>query len=383
MGASAEGVLIAHLIFRLDVGGLENGLINLVNRLPADKYRHAIISLTTIGDFSRRIEATNVQFHALDKPPGNDPATYLRFWRLIRSLRPQVLHTRNLATLEYQAIAWLAGVPCRIHGEHGWDVYDPDGSNRRYRLLRRLVAPLVQRFIPMSQDLAAYLKDVVRVSDTRITQIYSGADTSRFRPRMPGETIEVPADFAMEGRFVIGSVGRLEPIKNQVELVSGFTKLVGKAGRDPSYLRLILVGDGLLRERIEAMVEEAGIAHQVWLAGTRDDVPALMRSFDLFVLPSINEGISNTILEAMSTGLPVVAARVGGNPELVAPGHSGALYESGDTEELANLLLEYAHDRPRCEREGQESRRIALQRFGIDRMVSDYQSVYDDVIGLA
>src|SRR5580658_2242095 len=114
--------LIAHVVFRFDYGGLENGVANLINGLQEDSFRHAVVALTTVEGLRRRIARTDVAFHSLHKRPGKDPGAYLRLYRLLRSLRPAIVHTRNLGTIEGAVIGRLAGVPYRIHGEHGWDV---------------------------------------------------------------------------------------------------------------------------------------------------------------------------------------------------------------------------------------------------------------------
>ena len=129
--------LIAHVVFRFDVGGLENGVVNLINHLPRDAYRHAVISLTDITDFRRRVSRTDVEFIALEKPPGHAYRFYPRLYRLFREMRPAIVHTRNLAALETVVPAWVAGVPVRIHGEHGRDMLDLHGANRKYQWVRR------------------------------------------------------------------------------------------------------------------------------------------------------------------------------------------------------------------------------------------------------
>jgi hypothetical protein len=150
--------LVAHVIHRLDFGGLENGLVNLVNRIPADRYRHAVLCLSGINqEFRRRIRRPDVEVLSLDKQPGKDPAVYLRMWRLLRRLRPRILHTRNLGTVDMQWIGLLAGVPHRVHGEHGWEASDPQGASSRSLAIRRACRPVVHRYVPMSKDIARWL----------------------------------------------------------------------------------------------------------------------------------------------------------------------------------------------------------------------------------
>src|SRR5919206_53444 len=117
--------LVAHIVHRFDVGGLENGVVNLINRMPAERFRHAVIALTEVGDFRRRVQRDDVAFHALHKPPGQGLRVAPKLMRLLREIKPALVHTRNLGALEMALPAWWAGVPVRVHGEHGWDSHDP------------------------------------------------------------------------------------------------------------------------------------------------------------------------------------------------------------------------------------------------------------------
>ena len=174
--------LIAHIIFRLDYGGLENGLVNLINRIPLERYRHAIICLTDDNpEFRRRIQQPGVEVFALHKREGHDLRLYGRCWKLLRQLQPAIVHTRNLAALEMQLPALLAGVRARVHGEHGWD-RDPALMNPRHHRLRRWLRPLVQHYIALSGEIAGYLETRVGVAPARISRIINGVDSVRFHP---------------------------------------------------------------------------------------------------------------------------------------------------------------------------------------------------------
>jgi len=370
--------LIAHLIYRLDVGGLENGLVNLINRLP--QYHHAVICMTDYTAFSRRIRHEAVSLHALHKREGHDLGVYFRLWRLLRALRPDIVHTRNLAALEAQAPAWLAGVRGRVHGEHGWDVHDLDGSNARYRWLRRVFRPIVQRYIPLSRELEHYLRDTIRVDGDRITQIYNGVDTERFHPAAAGpEPLSVPG-FAPPEAVIIGSVGRMQAVKDPLNLVRAFLRLLREMPAAWQRLRLVMIGDGPLRREAGALLEAEGARGLVWLPGARDDIPALLRAMDVFVLPSRAEGISNTILEAMATALPVVATDVGGNGELIEEGRTGVLVPSADPAALALAIGRYLND-PALRREHGHAGRARVERsFSLDTMVAAYVAVYESLL---
>lgn len=381
-GSSREGAapLVAHLIHRLDVGGLENGLVNLINGMPEQRFRHAIICLTTATGFKRRIKRPGVAIFTLDKPAGNSPRTLYRLWRLLRELRPAILHTRNLAALEGAVPAALAGVRIRIHGEHGRDIGDIDGSNVRQQRIRRLFKPFVSQYIALSKDLEAYLCDKIHVPRARIAQLYNGVDTGLFHPA-PGRRDPLPAPgFAAAGTFVIGTIGRMQPVKDQLTLARAFVLLLKMIPRTVAELRLVMIGDGPLRAEVAAILERAGALDLAWLPGERDDIPQLLRGFDLFVLPSLGEGISNTILEAMASGLAVVATAVGGNPELVAEGQSGTLVPSADPQAMAEAIFRYVASPAECRRQGQEARRIAVRDFGMAAMVEGYMRLYDGLL---
>lgn len=375
--------LIAHVIHRFGVGGLENGLVNLINRMPAEDYRHAIVCLTEATDFRARLQR-QVPIFELHKRAGHDLGLYRRLWRVFRTLRPDIVHSRNLAAIEAQVPALLAGVPVRIHGEHGRDVGDLDGTSLKYRALRMLLSPLVDRFIPLSRELTTYLREQVHVPARKIVTICNGVDLDRFHPRemhSPGGTRQcLPPGFASADTVVIGAVGRMETVKDPLTLARAFIRLMAARPGLRESARLVMVGDGALRESVLALLREARCDDIAWLPGSREDVAELMRAMDLFVLPSLAEGISNTILEAMASGLPVVATGVGGNGELVVQGETGYIVPRSDTAAMAAAIGRYLDDRKLLTEQGVAARRLAEERYGIDDMVRNYESVYEKLL---
>ncbi len=370
---------IAHVVYRFDVGGLENGVVNLVNHLPSDSYRHAIVAMTEVTDFRERIRRDDVQFFSLHKGPGHGFRLYPRLFKLFRDLAPAIVHTRNLAALEASVPAWLAGVPARVHGEHGRDVGDLDGSNRRYQRVRRLYSPFVSRYVALSKDLADYLRGPVGIAPARVTQIYNGVDTSRFAPAPGGRIPLAGCPFTSSDLWFVGTVGRMKEVKDQVTLAEAF---VAAVRRHPAgaRMRLVMAGNGPLRDRVEGVLASAGLRHQAWLPGERSDVPDILRGLNCFVLPSLAEGVSNTILEAMASGIPIVATRVGGNPELIDDGLTGRLVPPADAATMATAILGYFDDPTTGRRHGRAARQVAVRRFSLERMVKDYLSLYDSLL---
>lgn len=369
---------LVHVIHQLGMGGLENGLVNLLNRMPGERYRHVIVCMTACGDFGDRIRNDAVAIHEMRRGEVPLALVYWRLFRLFRRLRPAIVHTRNLSGLDALLPAVLAGVPVRVHGEHGRDMDDLDGSNARHRRLKRLFRPLVTRYTAVSRDLARYLESGIEVPAGRVHQIYNGVDTSLFRPR----TGDSPGEPTLSERpFTIGTVGRLQPVKNQLLLLRAFAAAVSRAPRSMETARLLIVGEGPMRPALESAVAECSLQSRVQLAGARNDIPDALREMDVFVLPSLAEGISNTILEAMATGLPIVATRVGGNSELIEDERTGALVETGDWSALADRLIAYASDAALRARHGRAARARAEREFSLDAMVLSYTALYDSLLG--
>lgn len=372
--------LIAHVIDRLDVGGMENGLVNLINATPPDRFNHAILCLRHSTEFKRRIRRNDVPIFDLGKRPGKDVSIYLKVWRLLRTLRPHIVHTRNLPTIDMALPATLAGVRHRIHGEHGRDVLELDGRNAKYNLLRRAASPLVDHYITVSRDIEGWLTGHVGVPAHKVTQIYNGVDGVRFHPSKSGRIPLPHPEFAPPGTFVIGTVGRMEKVKDQLTLTRAFIDLVANRPEYRDKLRLVLAGDGSLLPQARRLLEEADVARLAWLPGSLDDIPRLLRGLDIFVLPSMNEGISNTILEAMASGLPVIATKVGGNEELVVDGETGTLVPPGEPASISEALSAYLRDPGLAARRGGKGRKRVEQAFTLEVMVSKYLSLYDRVL---
>jgi sugar transferase (PEP-CTERM/EpsH1 system associated) len=380
VAATSGAPLIAHVIYGLKTGGVENGLVNLINHMPAERYRHAIVCLTDYSDFRLRIRRADVECYALHKPPGKVPGFYVKVWKLLCRLRPHIVHTRNLTTLATQVPAMLAGAPMRIHGEHGRDMVDLDGSNVKYQRVRRLIRPFVHQYIALSQDLERYLVDKIGVAPQRLTQIYNGVDTELFHPARSGRGSLPVTGFAGSDTVVIGTVGRMQEVKDQLTLVRAFVGLLQLRSDLRDRLRLVIIGDGALRAPSLDLLEQAGALDLAWLPGERTDIPELMRGLDVFVLPSLAEGISNTILEAMATGLPIVATRVGGNPELVEEGHTALLVPADDPQAMAAAIAAYADDAGKRAQHGAAARVAAEARFSLEAMVRAYMGLYDRVL---
>ena len=372
--------LIAHVLYRFAAGGLERDVLKLVNGVPRRDYRHAIITLTGDAEFRDRIVPAEVPVVTLDKRPGQDLRVYYRFFQALRTLRPRIVHTCNLATLELQVLAALAGVPGRVHGEFGWDMADLAGASRRYRLLRRLARPFVHRYVTVSRDLSDWLRRVIKIPAEKIRFIPRGVNLSRF-PYPPGErTATCPPGFLAGDSFVVGTVARMNPVKNLPTLVRAFLRLLERRPESRRKLRLIMIGGGPEQEPCERLLAEAGAAELAWLPGERHDVPALLGAMDVFVSSSLAEGMPNAILEAMAAGLPVIATRVGGVPEIVTEATTGRLVEPRRPEAIAGAIAHYMDHPEQAATHGAAGRRRVEAEFSLDEMIAGYVRVFDELL---
>ncbi len=367
---------IVHVMYSFGIGGLENVIVQLVNRLPVDDFEHIVVSLTTISEFKNRILRSDVRFIALDKPPGHALALYPKIYNLLRDLQPDILHTCNLAALEIVPLAWLARVPFRVHAEHGWDAHDPHGGRQKYRFLRRLYKPFVSHYVAVSKDIADYLLGPIGVPASRLALIPNGVDTSDFAPKGPVVSLPPSCPFSPGRYWLIGTVGRLQTVKNQQLLAHAFVELLHTYPETKERCRLIIVGEGPLRNEVESILAEAKVEHLAWLAGARDDVSVILPALDCFVLPSTAEGTSCTLQEAMSCGLPVVATAVGGTPDLVVNGVTGYLVPSNDVEAMTAAIWKMYCEPIRTEAMGVSARLHALANFALSVMIERYAGLF-------
>jgi sugar transferase (PEP-CTERM/EpsH1 system associated) len=351
------------MLLSLKPGGLENGVVNVVNGLDAGQFRSSVCCLQSAGEFAARINGT-AEVVEMGLRPGNDWLMPLRLAKLLRSLRVDILHTRNAEPFFYgMAAAWLAGVPVVIHSEHGRTF---PGKPLRARVQRYLLSGVSAAFC-VSERLKQDLVRELRVEPATFEVIRNGVDTEKFHA--PAGERGTSAAHVM-----IGSVGRLAAIKNYALLLRAMARLPSV----PPW-RLLLIGDGPERPSLQALAAELGLAGRVQFAGHRDDVPQAFRQMDIFVLPSISEGMSNTLLEAMAAGVACLASDVGGNGEIIVPEVSGLLFPSGDVAMLAAQLGRLVTDPQLRARLARAALNRVNVEFSIAAMLRRYEELYHRV----
>jgi glycosyltransferase involved in cell wall biosynthesis len=347
---------VVHTVLQLDTGGMEKLLVEFARHADRSRFDLHFVSLTTRGRVADEIEALGWPVTALREPAGLRPGMVLRMRRLFRSLGADVVHAHNSKPLIYCGpAARLARVPAVVYTRHG----TRRGARRGETLLYRLAVHTAHRAVCVSDD-SARLCRRDGVSAGRVRKIWNGIDTARFSFTGP----------AADGPAVM--VGRLSPEKN-VETLLRAVPMIWEARPD---FRLEIAGDGPCMADLRRLAEELRLGDRVTFLGDVRDVPALMARASLCVLPSLTEGISLVLLEAMARGLPVVATRVGGNPEVVADEETGVLVPPSEPDRLAAAILRVYGDPVLGRRMGEAGRRRVEAHFDVRQMVAGYESLY-------
>jgi len=293
--------------------------------------------------------------------------------RKIRRVKPDIVHTRNWGTFEALLSARLVGGCARVHSEHGIDFDTAAKESWRRILCRRLAFQMADRVLSVSHQLRNLHAERTGFPARKIEVIHNGVDSRRFYPDDDTRTRVRQELGISHEEFCIGCVGNLIPVKDHLTLlraVDGFAE----GGRP---WRLLVVGAGPELPKLTAFVDaHPGLKGRVMFAGRSNSVPELLNAMDVYVLPSLTEGIANSLLEAMATGLPVVATNTGGNPEVVVSGDSGLLFQVGDHGCLAEQLLMLEARSERRRQLGQRALYRARNEFSIDSMVRKYETVY-------
>ncbi|MDO6425486.1 glycosyltransferase [Thalassotalea sp. 1_MG-2023] len=359
---------IAHLILQLDIGGLERVMLNCIRQMQQQSdVKHVIISLTTANNFSQSDLNEQVPVYCLHKKAGNDWKLHFRLFQLLREIKPDILHSYNLSTIEYHPIAMLAGVKGRIHAEHGRDINDPQGLNKKHNVLRKLMSLFIHRYIAVSQELFQWLNTTVGISTKKTQLIANGINTELFN---------LPKQHSQHIRFA--NIARLSPIKDHKNLLRACQLLQQDHGEQA--WSMTIIGDGPLRQELELLTQEYQLNERVHFLGARDDIAQLLTQVDVFVLSSIAEGIPMTILEAMSASTAIIATEVGGIPQVIEQHKEGILVEKQNSVELEKAMAFYLDNVEKTTEHGEQAREKVLNSYNEQRMVKDYLACYDQLL---
>jgi sugar transferase (PEP-CTERM/EpsH1 system associated) len=373
MKTSHEKIRIAHVCGWLNYGGKENGLVNLVNGLDPEIFESHIFTYVRGGSLMPRIDPSRCRVVELGDKLGGDYRLYFKLAREFRRYRIHIAHTHSWATAMEGIIgAHLAKVPIIVHGEHG----TMKTNTRLHVQIQRWLWRTTDQVLSVSSVLRENLHKKFNFPKERIRVVANGVDLSRFAFSRSG--VDYKARLGLPANaLAIGAVGRVVPVKAYPVLLKA-CKLVFK---EIPNAHLLLVGDGPLLDTLVQFTQDNAMANRVHFLGARKDVPEILRGLDVYVLSSQSEGMSNTILEAMASGRPVIATAVGGNPELVVDGETGLLVPPNDPEAMAAAITKLLRESELRQQMGRAGRRCVEQHFSLDVMVRNYAKVYLEVFG--
>ena len=359
---------VLYIVEDLESGGAERVVVNLATRLDRSRFEPAVCCLAKRGALADEIEREGIRLHVLDKKPGIRPALLWRLQRLIARLRPDVIHSHLFTGNAWGRLAgWLAGTPRIVASEHSVDLW----KNGVRLFVDRMLAVPTYRLIAKSDAIADFYKTVVRIPPRKVATIRNGIDLSLYGNGVDRSAVRasigVPQDV-----MLVGAIGRLSPEKGHEVLVEA----LGMLRDERSNIHAAIAGEGPSGWELDEQVRANGTGRVVHLLGHRSDVPALLAAADMFALPSHREGLPLALLEAMASGLPVIATDVGGCREVIENGRNGILISPGSPEQMARAIKRLALDEGLRRALGYAARRTIEQRFSIDRMVRQVEELY-------
>ena len=355
------------LVPAMPAAGMESMVAGLSRALVVHGLEVGITCLESEGELAAGLRADGIRVEVIPSPglrPNIIPGK-LRDW--LADVKPDVAHVHSGVWLKGARAARAAGVPRVVHTAHGLLDHTP----RRHLWLMWLAARLTDHIVGVSDDLSRFLTDEVGAPRSRVTTVLNGVDTDAFHPGPATGAVRRPLGLPTDVP-VVGIVARLAPVKNHACLVDAFA--IVHAQRPDAVLAL--VGKGPLHDELAAQVGRLGLTQVVRFAGAASDMPPIYRDLDIFVLSSVAEGTSISILEAMASGRCIVATAVGGSPALLDDGRAGVLVPSSDPAALAGALLELLDDPARRRALGAAARRRAEEVFSERAMVDRYLELY-------
>lgn len=370
MNRPAEQIRILQLLQGLAIGGIERMVLDLVFACPPPAFETRFCTFDREGQLAREVTERGMPIHHRKRRGGLDARFVLYLAGILRRHRVRILHAHNATAFFYGAAAATLSPETRfLYTEHDRAFPTP----WRERGLHALLARRVDAVVTVS---SALRDNLVRYEAFRRDRVHVIKNGVRLRPAESNRATMREA-LALGDRPTAGIIARIAPVKNHELLLHAWKRVVEGI---PDAI-LLVVGNGSQEPRVRSLAEELGLGGAVRFLGFRLDIPEILQALDLFVLSSSSEGLSLTLLEAEAAGLPIVATRVGGNPEVVADGRSGILVPSGEPEPLAGALARLLQDPALRARMGAEGRDLYRAQFTLDSMVRGYQRLYRRLAG--
>jgi len=352
---------VVHLVYSFGCGGLEKVIANLINHSTQYDVEHVVISLTNDVTMAQQVNLP-IKVIVLDKKHGNDINSHKKLFSLLKELKPQAINTYNFGTIEYHLTAKLAGVPVRVHSDHGRGGDDPDGKNTLHNLFRKFIAHFITEYIVVSRDLYEWVSKSLKINRRLISLVFNG--------------VIVPSDakYIEESPVRFVTIGRLDEVKNQKLLINAFAKAVNEQAAF-NQCKLQIVGDGPLFDELQAQITQLKMQDSISLLGYREDIAEILSVSDVFVLSSIYEAMPMTILEAMANKTPVICTNVGGISQFITE-QEAWFVESRNIDKLSDKLVEVKIEDAKRHQKSMNGYKLVDENYGVDVMVKEYMDKY-------
>lgn len=369
MTDAPDKISVMQVIYSLRIGGSEKLALDISSNVDPVRFRPSVCALDEDGDLAQELEAEKIE-HCVLHRKGIEFDILRRLYRLFKKNRVKVVHTHHFTQLFYAALpARWAGARI-IHTEHEFFSYLENGFTRA--MIRPLLR-LCDRMTVVGPEVADYFVRTIGIPEKRVMIVPNGVDIAAFdcdREAARAELGLSPHD------VVIGTVGRLEPEKDQATLLEAFRQV--KGGNRP--IRLLIVGDGRMAGELKSQAERIGVSDRTLFLGYRRDIPKLLAAMDVFVLSSIREGLPISLIEAMAARRPVVASDIGSIKDLVQDGRNGVLVPSGDAVSFGKVLQRLIENRELREGLGEGGHRTVEASFSLSTMIRTYEDLYCSVL---
>jgi glycosyltransferase involved in cell wall biosynthesis len=370
-------IKIVFVITSTGVGGAEKMLYHTSTSLDRTRYAPSICSLKEKGAIARNVEAAGIEVHCLSMTDGDQFggwfASLVALFRLTRyviKVRPTIVHSFLFrANILSRIAASLARVPLVISS-----VRVMGGERNYHHTVEKVTSFMVDHYITVSESVKAYLVQTASIPDNKITAIYNGVALND-HCGASHEDQHPPCGLKAHDRFLF-TVGRLHQQKGYDCLIQAFAQV----RKECPALQLLIVGEGEEENNLKNLAKSLDLTDQVIFAGLRLDSDTIFPFAELFILPSLWEGMPNAVLEAMAAGKPVVATKVGGVPELVLHGETGLLVPPGDPDALAQAILDLCTDPVKAHAMGAAGRLRVQEHFRIASMIKKTDGLYQKLL---
>jgi glycosyltransferase involved in cell wall biosynthesis len=373
---------VLHLVHRYAIGGAEVVLANLCKH-SSKNINNIVCSFSKPdNDFIATHRPQNII--SLDKEVGNDTSLIKKISTVINQYNVDIVLAQGWATYIEGLIAAkvTSGRKCKfIYAFHGKTIEDvQQGIPFRRRIAQKLASYFIDKLIAPSREMIEDYLETYAVSAKVAEVIYNGVDIQQFSIKSAFAKHEIGLT---DDIFVAGFVGRLDPVKNVVGAIKAFQFFQEKIEKGARLkVKLVLVGDGPERGHLEKFVKENALEDSVIFFGKSNQVAKYLSAMDVFIQPSLYEGHSNTIVEAMAASLPVISTDVGGTIEIIDNGENGFLFSPYDHQAMGKAMLACYSSRSLRARIGVAANKTVVHQFSVERMVREYEKLYVTLLGL-